>query len=270
MFAMFGNKQGRPTDEALLIGTFEAPSGTTATAPKSGLRRVAGGIGWGGLARRVAGTATFVALIAFALFFLLGKNEKAARSGATTFAAALVHNDPNSAPPGATSYVTGVRAYFGPVTSATVIDAHNHVEDTNSDSDTRTYFVVDLLLGTRRGPAVIELEFDNHAIGSDRVSGIHELQPNDAPAVSAIERERLTAAFAKRGGRPAEDATLSGALSGGSIPSLPSVPSPPQSAGQTRVPVTAASPQLRKAARVLSCVQGARGNVAKLQKCTQP
>src|SRR5919197_3102160 len=126
MFALFGNRQERPTHEALLMGALEAPSGTSAVVHKSWLGRVVDDVGRGRLARIVAGGATFVAVVAFALFFLLGKDEKAARQGATKFAAALVHNSPSSAPPGATRYVGGGRAHLGPVRRGRRGPAHHH------------------------------------------------------------------------------------------------------------------------------------------------
>jgi hypothetical protein len=166
----------------------------------------------GGTSRRLTvvilgGSAVFMALVALAVFWVLGKQEQTARQTATRFAAALVHNDPGTAPGGASDYVTGVRAHFGPVADATVIGAHNKA--VGEEPHTRTFFVAELLLRTRRGPAVVELEFDNHdLLGSQEVSTVWELEPADAPDLSADVRNRLEAAYAARGGKPADQLTL--------------------------------------------------------------
>ena len=112
----------------------------------------------------VGGTAAFMVAVAVAVFWLLGKSEESTRHASAQFAAALEKNDPSAAPAGGADYVEGVRAYFGPVTSAEVVDAHNKSINTGDSADTRSYFVADLLLRTKRGAAVIELEFDNHSL----------------------------------------------------------------------------------------------------------
>jgi hypothetical protein len=145
-----------------------------------------------GISRRrlgliVGATLTFMAAVAVVCLVLLAKQEKTARDSATRFAAALVHDKPSAAPPGAADYVSGMRRYFGPVTSARVIGAHNKGVNTGDNADTRSFFVVEMLLQSKRGPAVIELEYDNHAIGSDEVSRIYELEPAKAPGVTTTE-----------------------------------------------------------------------------------
>jgi hypothetical protein len=161
-----------------------------------------------GLSRRltfaiVGGIAALTVVVAVGLFWILGKSEKTARDSSTRFAAALVHDAPGAAPPGGRDYVAGVREYFGPVASARVIGAHNAHVNTGDTADTRSFFVTELLLRTERGPAVIEVEFDNHALFSDEVSGVKELEPDDAPALPAQTRKRLAVAYAARGGKPA-------------------------------------------------------------------
>ena len=48
-----------------------------------------------------------------------------------------------------------------------VIDSHNHSVNTGDSADTRSYYVGDILLRDEaRGPAVIELEFDNQSLVS--------------------------------------------------------------------------------------------------------
>lgn len=236
---MFGGKQDSSVMAAVL--------------PEVGMLRQASGGSGRKLVLILAGVGILVATLALAIFWLLGKELKAAHQGATNFGAALVRNDPSAAPSGAAAYINGMRTYFGPVSSAVVIGSHNRGVNTGDEADTRNYYVVEMLLGTRRGPAAVELEFDNHSIGSDRISGVHELKPGDAPGISPTERSRLAAAFAARGGKPADDAALMAAPA--AHVHAPSVPA-------------AASSQLSKAAQELRCVQHANGDVAKLQKCT--
>jgi hypothetical protein len=207
------------------------------------------------------GTAAFMAVVAVALLWSLGKSEKTARQAATQFAAALVHDDPGAAPPGAGDYVTGVRAHFGPVASARVIGAHNKA--VGEEPYTRTFFVSELLLRTKHGPAVVELEFDNHALpGSEEVSGVYELDPDDAPNLATQARKRLEAAYAARGGKPADQITLSGT-------SAPLQATTPARAGESPVQASGATPRLARAEKQLRCVQRAGGDLAKLQQCAR-
>ena len=193
----------------------------------------------------IAASVAFAIAVAIGVFWLLGKQEKTARHAGAKFASALVHNDPSLAPQGGDGYVRGVRSQFGPVSSARVIDAHNHHVRNTGQNDSRTYFQTDLLLATKRGPAVIELSFDNHAFNSDRISGVRELKPSRARHISKAERAALEAAFAKRGGYPANDLALSGTMN------TPAV----ANGGPTAV---------------MECVQRASGDASKLQACVQP
>ena len=142
------------------------------------------------------------AVIVGGVFWGIGKNKQAAGHAATRFAAALVENDPGAAPKGSPEYIKGLRAYFGAVTGARVIGTHNERADANTNTS-RTYPVADVFLRGARGPAVIELAFDNGGIGSEKVTGIYELHPDDAPKLPARDREQLASAFAERGGLPA-------------------------------------------------------------------
>jgi hypothetical protein len=228
----------------------------------------------GGVSRRfrfllLGGSALFIATIAVAVSWQNAVNEKTTRHSATRFAAAVVHNDPGSAPPGAAPYVRGVRAYFGPVTGARFLADHDKGINTGDESDTQSYFVAELLLHTRRGPAVIELAFDNHAINSDRVSGVYELRPNDAPALSPTERKQVAAAFAARGGRPADEVGLSSASEGSPPPPVIAALSASRAFTRSMLPTVDAGSRLGAAAKQLSCIQEARGDVTKLQKCAQ-
>ncbi len=205
------------------------------------------------------GAAMFASALAVTISWLNAKDSKGGHLGATKFAAALVHNDPSAAPAGASAYVGGVRAHFGPVTSARVIGGHERGVNSPDHADERTYYVIEMLIQSRRGPAALELDFDDGAIGSQRISGIHELKPSEAPGISEAQRSQLAKAFAARGSKPAEDETLLGV-------SATVVPSTPRPAVHITVP---AGPGVSKAVKQLHCVQAAHGDVAKMQKCSQ-
>lgn len=206
------------------------------------------------------------AVIVGVVFWGIGKNEQAAGHAATRFAAALVQNDPDAAPKGSPEYFNGMRAYFGKVTGARVLGTHNERADANTNTS-RTYPVADVLVRSARGPAVIELAFDNGGIGSEKVTGIYELHPDDAPRLRARDRERLASAFAERGGIPADGDTLKHANAQTRQPAAPRpvvvrlpVPEPPARAKP--------SPESRAAHKQLRCVQRARGDVTKLLECS--
>jgi hypothetical protein len=193
--------------------------------------------------------ALFAVPLAVAISWMNGKDSSAGHRGATKFATALVHNDPSGAPAGAAGYVSGVRGYFGPVSSAKVIGGHERGVNAPDSADERTYYVIEMLIQSRRGPAALEIDFDNHALGSERVSGIHELKPNEAPGITQPQRNQLEKAFAARGGKPADEEKLL--------------------ATTATNPVPGANAQLDKAAKELVCVQNAHGDVTKMQACTQ-
>lgn len=214
----------------------------------------------------LAALAVLVAIGAGVAYWQLGVKEKSARDAASRFAAALVDNDPAAAPAGGREYVAGVRAYFGPVRAARVIGARNKtVRDRFPAVDdrgrTHTFPVAQLLLRTKRGPAVIEVEFDSGALlGSGGVTAVHELEPYEAPG-RAADRQ-LAAAFASRGGKPADQVVLSGAAP---------APQPAESApvGQTRAPTSGARHLLDRAEKQLRCIERANGDAAKLQECAR-
>jgi hypothetical protein len=221
-----------------------------------------------GISRRrlgliVGATLTFTAAVAVVCLFLLGKEEQTARQSATKFASALVHDKPAAAPPGATEYVHGVRRYFGPVTSARVVGAHNKGINTGDNADTRSFFVVQMLVESRRGPAVLELEYDNHALMSEKVSRIYELTPDHAPGLSAAQRKRLESAFAERGGEPADAGELNPVTAPPTTAQIHLAPVPKPKAPKLHIAPPASTPQGAQ----LRCVQAAHGDVVKMQKC---
>jgi hypothetical protein len=147
------------------------------------------------------------------------------------------------------------------VTGARVIGTHNERADANT-STSRTYPVADLLLRGARGPAVIELAFDNGGIGSEKVTGIYELDPDDAPKLPASDRERLASAFAERGGIPADKDTLKQTTAQTRQPAAPRPAAAPPARAKP-------NPELRVAQKELRCVQRARGDATKLLECAR-
>jgi len=219
------------------------------------------------------------AVIVGGVFWAIGKNKQAAGHAATRFAAALVDNDPDAAPKGSPDYIKGTRAYFGAVTGARLIGTHNERADANTNSS-RTYPVADVLLRSARGPAVIELAFDNGGIGSEKVTGIHELRPADAPKLPARIREQLASAFAKRGGIAADADTLRHATAAtrraaevrqaAAIRKAAAPASALARAARVAQPAPAEpTPAMRAARSELRCVQRARGDVTKLLACSR-
>ena len=140
-----------------------------------------------------------------------------------------------------------------------MIGTHNERADANTDTS-RTYPVADLLLQSAHGPAVIELAFDNGGIGSEKVTGIYELDPDDAPKLPARDREQLATAFAERGGIPADEETLK---QGTARTRQVAVPRPAGAPPARAKP----NPELRAARNELRCVERARGDVTKLLEC---
>jgi hypothetical protein len=206
-------------------------------------------------------TIAFSIAVSVAVFWLLDSSEKSTREASNQLAAALERNDASAAPEGASAYVDGVRAYFGPVRSAVVIDARNKGINTGDSADTRSFFVADLLLETERGPAVIEVEFDNHSFAnrSQEVSAVYELAPDDVPdgKLHAAEREDLVTAFEARGGEAAQELALSRAPM--------DLPEPGKPAESASPPAESTSP----ATEHLRCVQDADGDVTKIQRCSE-
>jgi hypothetical protein len=223
------------------------------------------------------GCAVLATALLLAISWMNGKDANGGRRGARELATALVMGDPNAAPSGDAGYVSGVRSYFGPVSSAKVIGGHERGVNAPDHADERTYYVIEMLIQSKRGPAALELDFDDGAIGSDRISGVHELKPSEAPGLSAAQRKQLEAAFVARGGEPAGADVLNTVPAALTVatPSKPvsshvkvATPSKPSIPHVPAVP-KAVSKQLNKATKELSCIQSAHGDVAKLQACTQ-
>jgi hypothetical protein len=210
-------------------------------------------------------TAVFSIAVAIAVFMLLSHESKLARHGAQHFAAALVAGDPQAAPDGGAAYVAGVRAHFGAVTATQLLGTHNKGINTGDEADTRSYYVADLWIETKRGPAVLAIEFDNGSLNSEAISDVHEIHPQDAPGLTAAQHSALLKGYDARGGEPAQSAELADAAVTASVPVAPvpvATPSPV-------APVHVAKPpavHIHIPAR-LRCVQRAHGDVSKIARC---
>lgn len=136
-------------------------------------------------------------LIGVLVVLVLSGHEKAARSGSTEFAAALVRHDAKN------RYVADLLAEFGPIASARVVDTRNTRHGRGESAS--TWFVGDVLMETAKGPMVVELAFNGGMLvtGYDKVTGVEELAPADVPdgALSDAELARLAKAYHARSAR---------------------------------------------------------------------
>ena len=205
--------------------------------------------------------------------WMLLSHEKSARTASTQFATALVDKNPKLGPKGATDYLDGILANFGPITSARVIDTRNTSHGEGKSAT--TWFVGDVLLETAKGPMVVELAFNGGMLvkGYDKVTGIEELAPADVPddALSDAEFTRLAKAFDARGGRPADNTLLDGVWLDDAL-RTPREPNAVSKAIDRVIEETAPatpeeSPQIKAAKRQLACVQKAKGDVEKMARC---
>jgi hypothetical protein len=196
---------------------------------------------------------------AFLLWFNGSQQDAIAKQG-RELATALERGDPSLAPAGGEDYVAGVESYFRGVSDARFLDARPFTT-THGVNENSTVGLADIVLETRRGPALIEATFDGGADPSDvTLELVYELRPERIPAglVDATTRERVVSAYSERGGKPADLRFDQTAPDGpdGVKPEPPSVPG--------------SSPELERARRLTHCVADAHGDVEKLQRCTAP
>jgi hypothetical protein len=203
-----------------------------------------------------------VVVLSVFLFWYLGKEEDAATKASEQFITALEKNSPKRAPENGADYVRGVWKVFRRVDSAELVDTRKKsVRTGSSTSSRRSYWVADILLQTRRGPAVIELQFESNHIDPDEqvINLVYELTPERIPedAIDDKTLARVESAQRERGAEPANDFTLSVEAE---APRTPVHVAPPGKAA--RAPSPADDPVLR-------CVKRARGDVRKLQRCAE-
>ena len=205
----------------------------------------------------IGGTFAFTVAIAALVVWVLVSGEKAASDGSKQFAAALVGGP---APKGTDEYVRGVRSRFGEISSARVIDTRNHRVGRGNRS--RTFHLSDVLLQTAKGPVVIELKFDGMGIISKDISDVYELPPHDVPDSALTDEEfvALAKAYERRGGFFASDLSVASAEVPDAVKALPAkVRRFSRRSRRHR--------EVRKAQRMLKCVQKAKGDVEKMAAC---
>src|SRR4051812_39743696 len=100
-------------------------------------------------------TAVFAVLLAAFLFWYLGNEEDAVTKSTDEFIAALEAKDPDAAPKGGADYVRGIPIAFGPVQDAERLKVEKISRGSGSNS--RSFWVSEVLLRTERGAAVVEI-----------------------------------------------------------------------------------------------------------------
>jgi hypothetical protein len=206
---------------------------------------------------------TFVFIVGLAafLFWYLGGQESAAKSEANKFASALVKHDPAAAPPKGDDYVRGIWKAYRRVDDAKVIETHQKSHNDPNSTSGYSWWVADMLLHTGRGVVVIELAFEpNHIDPKEQViDDVDELTPGRVPGGALDDKTlaRLASDQRERGGEPETDFTLSVNESGSPRIAVPEVP-----AGASRAPGFETPP-------VIKCIQAAKGDVLKIQKCAK-
>lgn len=216
----------------------------------------------------LGGTLALTGAVAVLVFWILGRGEDAGERSAQQFASALVHGDPASAPEGGAPYVEGVRAFYGDVRAARVLDVHRKriTKRTRKGRSVHTRLVADVHVETKRGPAVLEVYFRDRTLfgGGAIINAVEEELPRDVPddALSDAQFVALAHGFQRRA-RPAREFDL--AHPAVAIPD--SIKELPQRVRRLTVPQPTPSPQLRKAYRQMRCVKRAKGDVEKLARC---
>ncbi len=219
------------------------------------------------------GTLVFMAALGGFLWWYLGSEEDAVRDASDELITAIEQKDPGKAPDDAADYATGVPKYFGPVRDLKVVDARkvSRRNSTNSASQV-SWWTTTLFLRSERGAAVLLVTFDQSLDPHDaKIIGIRELSPGKVTdgALSAAELKDVEAGFKSRGGKTANTVKLSGVLPEDS-PSPADEPEPDKPAKPVPAPDRdEIERRRREGQRRLRCVQEARGDVDKLQKCAE-
>ena len=180
-------------------------------------------------------------------------------------ARAIVANDPSAAPDDTEDYVKGVRGYFGRVRSARFLGTHT--VRVGSGNQATTHLVSETLLRTRRGAAVLELEFRREGGPFSKehtISGIEEVEPDKVRSDLGSKSEAaLERGFRRRGRRVAGSLDLDGSFTGsgrqGTRGRPVPAPTPPD-------PETVARNRQRSLEK-LRCIQRANQDVEKIKKC---
>ena len=148
-----------------------------------------------------------VGIVCFVAIVLLKVAGEEARAKAEidgpskVLVAALEANDPSAAPPGSEGYVRGVRQTYGRVRSARYLGSYT--QHYGSGHNRATDVVSEIVVRTKRGAAVLELDFE---AGPESIS---EVEPADVHGdLTKAEKAAVKRGFARRGGETASGIEL--------------------------------------------------------------
>jgi hypothetical protein len=185
-------------------------------------------------------TAVFMVALGGFLFWFLGGEEDAVKTSANQFAAAIVANNPSAAPEGGEAYVRGVRARFGPVQSAQLVSEYKKGDNGGSSTaDDTSYWLAQIALRTERGPAVVEVRYDNNSL---------DPKNQEIRTVYEVKRDHSHGPDLASSQSPAAE--------------------PPAPIAETPVPAPAATPKVADDPAI-RCLKKAKGDVEKLQRCAE-
>ena len=201
------------------------------------------------------------------VLWTINKGEEQTKETSMELIRAIETNDASAAPGDTGGYVKGVRGYFGRIESLRYLDGHT--VRVGEGKQATTYPVTELLLRSRRGAAVLELEFRRGGLREDyEIGGIEELEPDDVRSdLDAKDEGAVKRGFRRRGRRVARPLVLDGSFtdSGGIRRGTPSrrrrlaVPKPPEPKEVAR--------KRRESLSRLECVKRANQDIEKLKKC---
>lgn len=239
------------------------------------------------------GTVIFGGALAFFLFTYLGKEEDTVQKKTSEFITAIEANNPGLAPEGGDEYVTGIRNAFGPVQSITPLDRRK--KSSGSGNNSRSWWVSEVLVRSERGAAVLEIRWGTTGFLSPtkmKIDQVYELEPKKIhSSLSKADRADVKAGFKARGSdiydsfdltpffqqneperigrtKPPADVDAPQEVE----PPVDVEPTPPSnapSAEEVEKERRRGEREQRKNQKRLECVQDAKGDVNKLQKCAQ-
>jgi hypothetical protein len=220
----------------------------------------------------LAGTLLFMAALGGFLWWYLGSEEDTVRDASNDLIAAIEDKDPGKAPADSADYVTGLPKYFGPIQDAKVVDARkvSRRNSTNSSSQV-SWWTTTILLHSERGAALLLVTFDQSIDPKDaKIVAIRELAPGKVGdgALTSREAREVKAGFKSRGGETANAVELSGVIPEDS-PSPAATPDEPAKPAPAPPDKDEIERKRREGQRRIRCVQAAKGDVEKLQKCSE-
>jgi hypothetical protein len=210
----------------------------------------------------------FAVLGGFLYHVVHGLSERVKHSS-NDFAAALVANDPGKAPHEAAKFVPKVHAFYGHVSTATVVSRENECGNCGSRSGGgNSHWLVDILLRTHKGPVLLRLVYGP---ANSKIDEVIELAPRYIPKkdLDAADKAALAKAYVtRRIGclRAAGDDT--GDRIDCTQDDLEFRDLPTKDAAEAKVRSHTAAPKLKVSDDpVIKCLKRAHHDVKKLQSC---